>query len=71
MATKIRYTLTLTSEEEVADLAELAPIAESREPGDSDEAAVRRWLGGKIQHAEDALDETLPWGWMVSFEALP
>lgn len=66
---RIGYTLTITtSEEPLADLAELVPVEEMREPGDSDKAAIQRWLGGKISHAEDALNDSLPHGWNVSIE---
>lgn len=69
MPTKIVYVVTITtSEEPLADLAELVPVEEMREPGDSDEAAIRRWLGGKISHAEDVLNDALPHGWNVSVE---
>lgn len=52
------------------DDATLAEVQEGASPGDSIPAAVRRWLGGKISHAEDALNDGLPDGWNVTVEAV-
>jgi hypothetical protein len=63
---KYEYLIIITAPDELdADTAE--EIAEASTSNDQDEdGGVRRWLGDKVNRAEDALDEQLPEGWTAS-----
>ena len=55
------------------DLATVVEIEDACDTDDLDETfsgKVERWLGGKINHAEDALNDQLPDGWNVTIEAV-
>ena len=61
---KYEYLIIITAPDELDEdtVEEIAEVAQSHD----EDGGVRRWLGDKINAAEDALDEQLPEGWIAS-----